>query len=188
MIRINLLAVSGARGGRRPLIDLGQKVTVACSVILVVTVVVIGWRFWSIRQQVSELSQDLMAADQEIARLNPVLAQVQASDAQRAQLAQRVGLIEELRQGQGGPVRMLDELSRALPDGLWLSELEQPDGALVVRGQALALGSLSDFVANLESSGYFGSPVEILDGQLNETDQGELVEFELRATFDWEGP
>ena len=166
MIRINLLAGSGARGVRRPLIDLGQKVTVACSVILVVTVVVIGWRFWSIRQQAAQLSQELMAADQEIARLNPVLAQVQASDTQRAQLAQRVGLIEELRQGQGGPVRMLDELSRALPDGLWLSELEQPDGALLVRGQALALDSLSDFVANLESSGYFGSPVEIPDAQL----------------------
>ena len=187
MIRINLLVDAGGRAGRRPVIDLGQRVTVACSVILVVTVVVIGWRFWSMRQQATQLSQELIAADQEIARLNPVLARVQASDTQRAQLALRVGLIEELREGQGGPVRMLDELSRALPDGLWLSELEQPDGALVVRGQALALGSLSDFVANLESSGYFGSPVEIVDSQLNETDQGEVVDFELRA-FDLTGP
>ena len=188
MIRINLLAGLGGRGGPRSVIDLGQKVTVACSVILVITVVVIGWRFWSMRQQSAQLAQELLAADQEIARLNPLLAQVQASDTQRAQLAQRVGLIEELRRGQGGPVRMLDELSRALPDGLWLSELEQPDGALVVRGQALALGSLSDFVANLESSGRFGSPVEIVDSRLDETDQGDVVQFELRAALNPRGP
>lgn len=188
MIRINLLAGSGGTGGRNPVIDLAQRVTVGCSVILVITVVVIGWRFWSMRQQAAQLSQELLAADQEIARLDPLLAQVQAADSQRAQLAQRVGLIEELRKGQGGPVRMLDELSRALPDGLWLSELEQPDGALVVRGQALALGSLSDLVANLESSGFFGSPVEIVDSRIDETDQGDVVQFELRAILNPRGP
>ena len=183
MIRINLLAGAGTGSRRRPALDVGQRITLACSLILVLTVVLVGWRFWSLRQLGIELEQELAAADQEIARLTPVLEQVQASDNQRAQLAERVALIEQLRVGQGGSVRMLDELSRAVPDGLWLSELEQPTDVLVVRGQALALGALSDFVANLELSSYFGSPVEIVDSQLDETDQGEVVQFELRAMF-----
>ena len=77
---------------------------------------------------------------------------------------------------------MLDEVSYAVREGLWLSELHQDD-EVVVRGRALALPALSDFLANLEASGYFQPPVEMIDSQLEETEQGEVVRFELRATF-----
>ena len=183
MIRINLLAGDRERSRRRVGIDLGQKVTVGCSVILVVTVVVIGWRFWSMRQDSAQLAQELAAADQETQRLAPVLQRVGEFDVLRMQLAERVALIEQLRRGQAGPVHMLDQISRALPDGLWLLELRQEGESVVVRGRAMALTALSDFVANLENSGRVTPPVEIVEGQLEDTPQGEVVRFELRATF-----
>ena len=186
MIRINLLAVERDRTKRRAGIEIGQKVTIGCSVILVMTVVAIGWRFWSLRQQAAQLVQEITAADQEIQRLAPVLDQVTEADARRAQLAERVALIEQLRVGQDGPVRMLDQVSRALPDGLWLTELRQEPTMIVVQGRATTLTALSDFVANMELSGYFTPPVEIVDSQLEQAQgqtQGEVVRFELRATF-----
>lgn len=183
MIRINLLAGTTAATPPPTSIDLGQRVTVACSVILVATIVVIGWRFWSLRQESTELQQELATADQEISRLRPVVAQVQALDADRLQLERRVGVVEGLRSGQSDPVRMLDQLSRAMPDGLWLVRLVQDADAVVVAGRTLTLGALSDFMANLEDSGYFEPPVEIVDSQLEETDLGEVVRFELRAVF-----
>ena len=51
-----------------------------------------------------------------------------------------------------------------------------------------AVHALSDFLANLESSGYFGSPVEIVDSRIDETDQGDVVQFELRAVLNPRGP
>ena len=183
MIRINLLVPERAATPRGPVADIGQRVTLACSAILLVTAVLIGWRFWSLRQDVVQLEQEVLAADEEIARLSPIIAQVEALDTQRAQLALRVGLVEELREGQGRSVRMLDELSRAMPDGLWLTRLQQEEDVVEVEGQALALGAVSDFLANLEASGYFEPPVEVVESQLEETDQGEVVRFELRALF-----
>ena len=184
MIRINLLAVERGRTTHRVGIELGQKVTIGCIVILVVTVVGIGWRFWSLQQNSLQLTQDLAAADQEVQRLAPVLEQVREFDERRAELARRVQLIEQLRLGQSGPARMLDQVSQALPDGLWLTELRQETNAIVVQGRATTLTSLSDFVANLELSGFFPPPVEIVDSQLEATtEQGEVVRFELRATF-----
>ena len=56
MIRINLLFGSCAGAARAGGIDPGQWVTVACSVILVATVVVIGWRFWSIRESAAQMT------------------------------------------------------------------------------------------------------------------------------------
>ena len=183
MIRINLLAGDRGRPKRGVEVDLAQKVTIGCTVILVATVVLIGWRFWSLRQDSAQLTQELAAADQELQRLAPVLERVLAFEAQGAQLTERVALIEQLRHGQSGPVRMLDEISRSLPDGLWLLELRQEDEEVFVVGRARTLTALSDFMANLEDSGQVPPPVEIVDSHLEDTRQGDVVRFELRATF-----
>ena len=98
-------------------------------------------------------------------------------------LTERVALIEQLRHVQSGPVRMLDEISRSLPDGLWLLELRQEDERVFVVGRARTLTALSDFIANLEDSGQVAPPVEILDSHLEDAPQGEVVRFDLRATF-----
>ena len=43
MIRINLLGTERKQAKKAPAIDLGQRLTVACSLILVASVVGIGW-------------------------------------------------------------------------------------------------------------------------------------------------
>jgi Tfp pilus assembly protein PilN len=106
-------------------------------------------------------------------------------------LQQRVALIEELRKGQSGPVHLLDEVSRALPERLWLTQLQQVEGDLRIEGRATSLTALSDFVGNLESSGYFARPVEILDSQVEAQPAqvqaaggpGDVVKFTVKAQF-----
>ena len=75
-------------------------------------------------------------------------------------------LIEELRKGQSAPVHMLDELSKALPEMLWLTQVKQDGGDLTIEGRCTTLTALSDLVGNLEGSGYYRRPVEILDSQV----------------------
>jgi type IV pilus assembly protein PilN len=95
-----------------------------------------------------------------------------------------VALIEELRKGQSGPVHLLDEISRSVPDRLWLTELKQDDTEVRLDGRTTTLTALSDFVGNLEGSGYFARPVEILDSKV-ETVQGvgDVVRFSVKAQF-----
>ena len=54
-----------------------------------------------------------------------MLSKVQKFEARKAQLQQRVTLIEQLRKGQTAPVRVLDEISRSVPDRLWLADMKQ---------------------------------------------------------------
>jgi type IV pilus assembly protein PilN len=186
MIRINLLAVERERTKRRAGgggVSLAQRVTLVCSLILVVTMAGLGWWFWSLRQQSIRLDADIVAAEQEIARLRSVLTQVQTFETQRAQLRQRVELIEELRKGQTGPVHMLDEISKSLPDRLWLTQMTQEKGVLTIEGRTTVLTALSDFVANLESSGYFKRPVEIVGTNVESQQGAELVRFTVKAEF-----
>ena len=60
-------------------------------------------------------TDDIAAAEHETARLQTLIVQVQQFEERKAQLQQRVTLIEQLRRGQSGPVHMLDESAGACP-------------------------------------------------------------------------
>jgi len=123
MIRINLLVVDRQRARSRVLIPVAHRVTIAATVILLATAGLIGWWFWSLRTQSMALDEQLAAAEAETRQVRSVLEQVRKFESQKALLQQRVTLIEQLRTGQYGPVHVLDEISKSLPDRLWLNEL-----------------------------------------------------------------
>jgi type IV pilus assembly protein PilN len=191
MIRINLLAAERKAVKKKLPFQAGQKLTVACSLILVVAALLIGWRYWDLGRESARIDQEISAAQQETARLRSIIQQVQQFEQRRAQLQQRVALIEELRKNQTGPVHMLDQISRALPSMLWLTDVKQsPDpNEVVIDGRATSLTSLSDFVANLETSGYFKRSVEIVSTQTEPITgpPGELIRFSIRAIFQQPG-
>jgi type IV pilus assembly protein PilN len=186
MIRINLLARDKARVARaKPVFKAGQQITVACTLILLVAALGIGWTYWSLRKDSARLDEDLAAARQEYASQQSLIAQVQQYETRKAQLEQRVTLIEQLRRGQSGPVHMLDQLSRALPDMLWLTELKQTGPELIISGRCTVFTSLSDLVGNMEGTGWFKKPVEIMDSQVEKstTTGVEVIKFTVRAQF-----
>ena len=110
---------------------------------------------------------------------------MQQFEQRKAQLQQRVVLIEQLRSGQTGPVHMLDQISRALPSTLWLTQLKQVGNDVVIDGNCTALTGLSDFVSNLEGSGYFKRSIEIVSTTTEALPQapGELIAFSIKAQF-----
>ncbi len=188
MIRINLLTTD--RGGVAKKkrtgggVTAAQRVTIGAALILISTVVGVGWWFWSLRQQDQKLDADIARSEVEANQLRSVLSRVQTFEARKAQLQQRVTLIEQLRRGQQGPVHVLDEVSKALPDRLWLVSMSQKGAEFSIAGQTTSLTGLSDFVANLESSKWFKRPVEIVDSTVEQTANGDLVRFTVKATSD----
>jgi type IV pilus assembly protein PilN len=186
MIRINLLAVErgGARRSASSLIPAAHRVTIGASLILLGTALLVGWWFWSLRQSSHRLDADIARAELETQQLRSVLAQVQKFEARRAQLQQRVTLIEQLRRGQTGPVHVLDEISKAVPERLWLVEMSQKGQDITLAGMTTSLTGVSDFVANLESSTWFKKPVDIIDSEMSsDAKRGDLVKFSVKATI-----
>jgi type IV pilus assembly protein PilN len=185
MIRINLIAAERKAAKRLGILQAGQKITIGCSAVLVVAALFVGWRYWALQQESKRLDTSIADARQETARLRTIIQQVQGFEQQKIQLQQRAALIEQLRQSQSGPVHMLDQISRALPPALWLTELKQTEGGVVIDGRCTALTGLSDFVANLEASGYFKKSIEIVSTQTEvlPAPPGQLVRFSIKAQF-----
>ena len=131
-----------------------------------------------------QLDAEISAAQQETQRLHSVILQVQQFEQRKAQLQQRVVLIEQLRKGQTGPVHMLDQISRALPPMLWLTELKQTGDDVVIDGRTTVLTSLTDFVTNLEASGYFKKSIDIVNTttEPGTANAAELIKFTIKAS------
>jgi type IV pilus assembly protein PilN len=190
MIRVNLLGVERQKV-KKPLLafDPTQSLTLICSLILVAAAAGIGWWFWSLRQQSQQVDAEIVAAQQEAARLQTLLGEVQQFEAQRARLQERVALIEQLRRGQSVPVQLLDHVSKSLPDMMWLTAMTQDATQVTIEGRSTTLIALSDFVGNLGSTDLLRKPIEIVQSQVVPATGGgrgaaatpELVSFTVRA-------
>ena len=190
MIRINLLATErrAVKAVSRGM-EAGQKMMVLGSLILVLTLAALGWRYWALGQQAAQLEEDIAAAQREEARLQEILRQVNEFEARKIMLEARLALIDELRKGQNAPVHMIDQMSRALPDMTWLTSVTQAGYTLTIQGRCLTLTSLSDYIGNLEGSRYFLRPVEIVESAVVPgTDKTpDLIAFTIRGTFQMAG-
>ena len=187
MIRINLLASERKAAKKKVSFDASQQITLICAVIMLMGALICGWRAYAVSADGARVDAAISTAQKETQRLHGVISQVQQFEQRKAQLQQRVTLIEQLRKDQIGPVHMLDEISLALPTSLWLTEMKQTDtpGEVLVEGRSLSLTGLSDFVASLERSGSFQKSIEIVNSTTDTSGgpQAEIVKFQIKAVF-----
>jgi type IV pilus assembly protein PilN len=172
MIRINLLGAERKPARKAaPTFDIGQKLTVACSLILVASMLGIGYWYWSLNEASNRMDRDIAEANAEAARLRSLLNEVQQFEQRRAQLTQRVQLIEKLRSGQSVPVQLLDHVSKSLPDMMWLTSMVQNGPEVTIQGRSTTLIALSEFVTNLGTNPLLQKPIDIVTSEVEPANQ-----------------
>jgi type IV pilus assembly protein PilN len=162
MIRVNLLATTPGAAPKREFFPKEQRSAMMGLSMLLVTGVLVGGWWWAVHNQRVGIDRTIAADEAEIVRLKDVAKLVDRAAARKAELAERVGLIDRLRSTQRGPVNLLETISRSLPDGLWLSELKQTGFVTQLEGRSTSLTAVTDFVEKLQDSSIFLRPVEIV--------------------------
>jgi type IV pilus assembly protein PilN len=136
--------------------------------------------YWYKSSQIRELDSQIATAEKRQKELQAIKAQVDALEAKRNTFQQKVDLIERLKSEQGGPVHMLDEISKALPDFVWLTAMDQTGGGIKFTGESNSLTSVADFISGLQRSGWF--PAVDLTTSVQATNS-TLINFTLQAQF-----
>jgi len=135
--------------------------------------------FWWIQSNKLRDLDGRIAADEKRQRdLQAIKAQVDQFQQRKAILENKVLVIEQLRLAQKSPVHMLDEISKALPDFVWLTEMSESRGSLRFNGQSNSLAAVADFISALQRSGWFPQ-VDLGTSQ----EQQNLVNFTLSGSF-----
>lgn len=166
MIRINLLGVDRQKKARAAAFNINQYATHCCVLVLVLAGAGVGLWYWSLQQASTQADADLATARQQLTQLQPVIRQVQEFDQRRAQLQERITVIERLRDGQRTPVQLLDHVSRSLPEMLWLTAMTQRDAEVTIEGRTTTLIGVSDFIGNLGNGDVLQKPIELVSSQV----------------------
>lgn len=185
MIRVNLLAVDQHRA-KAPVFSgiSANKLHIVGVVLVASALAAAGYRHLDLQAQQTYANLQLQQARAEEQRLKAVTEELGRFEAQTSLLQQRVALIEQLRKGQRSPVTLLDQVSRQLPERLWLTQLTQAGADVTLEGRTTTLTALSDLIGNLENSGTFTRPVEIVNTEVeNGRGEGDLMKFTVRANF-----
>jgi type IV pilus assembly protein PilN len=145
--------------------------------------------------QIRELDSKIAAAEQRQRELQAIKKQVDELELKRATFQRKVDLIYRLQAEQQGPVHLLDEISKALPDFVWLTALDQAGNQIRFTGQSNSLTSVADFISALQQAGseqYGCGKPNPLDRSLcwfpdvslvSSTEAQNIVSFALQATF-----
>lgn len=182
MVKINLLAdrkqvkakATARRGGEGP--SMGQNLLLIG--VLLIGVVVSGTWWWMLNNQQRSWTERHTVADAELRRLEAVRKKGDEYKAQKDLLARKIELITELKKKQAVPVHILDQVSRNLPDFLWLESMTANNNQITIAGRGTNYNAVSNFYTNLSQSGYFQ---EVSLGRTFEVPEG--VSFSLSAKF-----
>lgn len=185
MIRVNLLAAEQHLAKAAAFSGLSaNKVHILGVLVVAACLAGAAYRHIDLQSQQTYADLQLQQAKEEEKRLKAVTEELARFEAQTALLQQRVALIEQLRKGQRSPVTLLDQVSRQLPDRLWLTQMNQAGAEVTLEGRTTTLTALSDLIGNLENSGAFTRPVEIVNTEVeNGRGEADLMTFTVRASF-----
>jgi type IV pilus assembly protein PilN len=182
MIKINLLAEARAeRVARAPLFALSAAKLNNYIIVglIVLGLVFVGLRYWNLTSKLNGIKAEIAANQREYERLKPIIAEVEEFKKKNAELKHKIQVIEELKQNQFGPVRVMDEVSKALPDLLWLTNMGLNGNVLTLKGQALNENAVANFISNLGASPFFAEPSLRI---MSQDDRG-VFSFDLSCTF-----
>lgn len=184
MIKINLLVEARAdKVSKAPLISMGTG-NINNYLLLGALILAIGWvglRYWQLSSRLSDVKAEVAVNQREYDRLKPIIEEVEAFKKRNAELRHKIEVIEQLKANQFGPVRLMDEVSKALPELLWLTDLGVSGSALSMRGQALNENAVANFIANLGASPFFSEPVLKIMSQ----NEAGVFTFDLSCNFSY---
>jgi type IV pilus assembly protein PilN len=162
LIRINLLTEAKAAAAKKkaPMLPSGARLNnflfFGSFALGLVYIAFFGLRGLSER---SRLEDDIGKARLEAERLKSIIEEVKEYEDKKASLEAKIQLINALKTNQKGPVRLMDEISKALPDLVWLTNLDVSGNQITMKGKTLSPNAVATYLENLKKSPFFAEPV-----------------------------
>ncbi len=151
MIRINLLGEKIDRTG----VYVIQAAVFGAAVFLVSLGCVLFHGQYSSQKDTQD--NNVVSLKGQLSKLKVQTAKVSGLEQKEKLLREKLLTIAKLKANKQGPVHVLDELTRAIPERAWLRSAVQEQEGIAFTGVALDNQTISDFMTSLNSSPYFGS-------------------------------
>lgn len=163
MIKINLLAEGKrqvTRKAKAPAVAL-QRGDVSQWILLggLLVGLLLSAGIWYYYQRIiTQKDSEIAIAQEEVRQLEAIIKEVEQYKIQKAALEHKIGVISQLKANQRGPVHIMDQISRALPELLWLDKMGVQGPVVTLSGRAFNTNAIANFIENLDKVPEFQEP------------------------------
>ncbi|MEO8156152.1 MAG: PilN domain-containing protein [Betaproteobacteria bacterium] len=175
MIPINLLPHRAARRKAQQtqfFVLAGMTLTLAAVIVIAVHTIFAG-RIENQTERNKYLESEIVLLDKQIDEIRKLKEQTQA-------LLARKRVVESLQTNRTETVRLLDQLVRQLPDGVYLKAVKQTGQRVNVVGYASSNARVSTLMRNFEASPWLERP-NLVEIKAVTVDNASLNEFNLNV-------
>jgi type IV pilus assembly protein PilN len=153
MPRINLLPWRDEERKERKL-----KFLVALGGAAIAALAVAGIGFMMMDSMVSAQEARNERLNEEIAVLDRQIEKINSLEADKARFIARMEVIEKLQRSRPEIVHIFDEIAKQIPDGVYLTAIQQNGQRIKFEGVAQSSTRVSAFMRNIDGSDYLKNP------------------------------
>lgn len=174
MIRINLLPKE-QRIRRAPVNT--TRILAAVGAVIVLLAMAYGW-YW-LNGEVGRLETAIQQTRADLKRYEELAKQVDKYRAEKKRLEEKIQVIGTLVAAQAGPVQLLDELSKALPNEVWLTAFTRTGKRLEISGVAFSNFNVATLMTNLGKVSEIISNVDLVVSEKSTVEQVPVERFTI---------
>ena len=130
---------------------------------------------------IQEKNREIAVAEEEVRQLEAIIKEVEQYKQQVAMLDHKITVIKQLKANQRGPVKIMDQISRALPELLWLDNMSVVGTQVTINGRAFNTNAIANFIENLDKVDEFQEP-DLRDTTRDPS--GQVYSFVIVFTFE----
>lgn len=153
--------------------------------VFVVVFLLMGGLFYFQHRAINKEKDLLAKAREEKKKLEHIVKDLQELQNKKMLLEKKIELVNKLKSQQEAPVIMMDELSKNLPDWVWLTSVKFKSNKLEIKGKSLSNNLIADYISNLERSPYFAN-VNLVDSSQRKIGGEPVLEFTLTSDFGYQ--
>jgi len=186
MIRINLLKPEKKEIRETPIAPTPEfkekKRQPYLALLILVALIAVAALYFYQRNTIERESNLLSSAQAEKKTLQDVVAKLDELEKQRNLFQQKITVITQLQSRQQNAVIIMDELSKNLPNWVWLTEASFSNLEIRIKGRAVSNNLIADYIYNLEKSPSFNR-VNLVSSTQRRIRNNQYLEFSLTATY-----
>src|SRR5438067_1340646 len=134
------------------------------------------------KDSLTALEQRIASTRGEIAQLEKTIGEVKSITQDKKALEDKLKILDALKKGRTGPVKVMDELATIIPNKTWIIEYSEQNGSVIMRGFAVTYEDLSAFAQRLKTSKYFAN---VTIKKASQKSQGGSVEWEINCSANY---
>ena len=176
MIKINLLPRE--ERVRRAPIDT-RLILAGLGVVVALLAMAYGW-YW-LNGDVERLEGTIRQTQADVKRYDDLAKQVDTFRTEKKLLEDKIKVIETLVAAQTGPVKLLDEVSKDLPNEVWLTSFNRTGKKLEISGVAFSNFNVATLMTNLGNAPNLLTNVDLVVSEKTTIEGQSAEKFTITA-------